>query len=433
MLSLLITLIMSSIVHAQGTVELLNKIWSTLTSQWPQVILDSIMLGNLYFLIAIGLTLVYAVVKFANFAHGDVATLGAYAAFLLYNFALYNTVSIELGIIGLMAGAILLMFYRLKRSTASMTLGISLIILALSVIIAYFTKNLIICGIGAALAAALVSLLSHLLVYKPLSNRGATLVQLMVASIGVALFIRYAMYEGTWYSRQFLHTEIAYVDFGVNPTAYQGFLINNTLYIINATALYFTFANNITALVIGPGGIGTKIINTDIIFSMSPVINFTDLYIWSSAVVLLTVIAMTIMFKKTKIGKAWRAVANNPTLAAVCGINVEGVMELVWLVSGALAGIGGMFWAMQTQIYPELGWMILLNAFAVAILGGLGSFWGTFFASYLLAFAEQLGVTILGAINPSLTGYRYMIPFSVLVLVLILKPEGLAGLKLRKA
>ena len=432
MLAILL-LLLSQLIYSQSTPGLLDKIVSTLNNQWPQVILDSIMLGNLYFLIAVGLTLIYAVVKFANFAHGDVATLGAYAAFLLYNFALYNFVSVELGVIGIIVGILLLALYKLRRKVTGLTLGGSMIILGLSTLIAYFTNNLIICGIGAALAAAIVSLLSHLLVYKPLSDRGATLVQLMVASIGVALFIRYAMYEGTWYSRQFLHTEIAYVDFGVNPTAYQGFLINGSLYIINATALYFTFANNITALVVGPAGLGTKVINTDIVFSMSPIINFTDLYIWSTAVVLLTVIAMTVMFKKTKIGKAWRAVANNPTLAAVCGINVEGVLELVWLVSGALAGIGGMFWAMQTQIYPELGWMVLLNAFAVAILGGLGSFWGTFVASYLLAFAEQLGVTILGAIDPSLTGYRYMIPFSVLVLVLILKPEGLAGLKLRKA
>ncbi len=415
------------------------EVWAKVVPQIPQIFIDTLLLGNLYFLIAVGITMTFTVAKFANFAHGDVATVGAYAAYLLYNFAMIsgapNGFALQVAMVGIIGGAIITALYFIKwKNPTVLLVGISIIVMAVVLLLAaYFGANLWEAAIEAIIASAIVSLLSHVLVYKPLSNRGASLVQLMVASIGVALFIRYALYEMTWYSRQFFHQEIAYQNFGVQLSSFQGWIINGTLIIANSTAALTQ--ETVPALKIGPSGIAfTKLNSLDVMLNFpQPVISFTDLYIWSTLTVLAVVIGMTLLFKKTKIGKAWRAVANNPVLAAACGIDVDSVVNLAWLVAGALAGIGGLFWAIQTQIYPELGWMILLNAFAVAVLGGLGSFWGTFAASYILAFAEQFGVSVLAAINPQYTGYRFLIPFSVFLLVLYVRPEGLASIKTRKA
>ncbi len=413
--------------------------WANTVSQLPQILIDTLLLGNLYFLIAIGVTMTFSVAKFANFAHGDVATAGAYAAYLLYNFAVINGVvngfTTPLIVTGLALGGVLAYIGKSKSNNTFLSLGIGILVATLLLIVeAYlFPRNLIIAALEALVVGALISMLSNVLIYKPLSNRGATLVQLMVASIGVALIIRYSLYEMTWYSRQFFHTEIAYQSFGVTLSNYQAWLLNGTLIIAKPSIT--ENANYVPAIEISPHGITFKKLDAfDVLFNFpQPLISFTDLYIWSTVTVIAVVVILTLMFKKTKIGKAWRAVANNPTLAAACGIDIDSVVNLAWLVAGALAGLGGLFWAIQTQIYPELGWMILLNAFAVAVLGGLGSFWGTFIASYILAFAEQFGVTLLASINPQYTGYRFLIPFSVFLLVLYLKPEGLAGLKMRKA
>ncbi|ABU81911.1 branched-chain amino acid ABC transporter permease [Ignicoccus hospitalis] len=408
------------------------------SQQLPQVVVDAILLGNLYFLIAVGITLTYTVAKFANFAHGDVATAGAYAAYLIYNFAIIagiiNNMALSVGIISLLLGILLIALWKMGGSSDALALGVPSALTGLAILWACFLQaNLVDLIIISASVSALTSVLSHVLVYRPLSRRGATLVQLMVASIGVALFVRYFLYELAWYSRTYFNTEIMYQNFGINLNSFQAWLMNNSLIVANTTASFIS--DYVPALSVGAQGIRIiKVPSVDLLLSFpQPLLSFTDLHVWSTVTVLVILIAMTTMFKKTKIGKAWRAVADNPVLAAACGIDVDSVINLAWLVAGALAGIGGLFWAMQTQIYPELGWMVLLNAFAVAVLGGLGSFWGTFVASYLLAFAEQLGVSILASIDPQLTGYRFMIPFSVFLLVLFVKPEGIAGIRRRKA
>jgi len=416
----------------------LRDIWPVVVDQFPQILVDTLLLGNLYFLIAIGITLTHTVAKFANFSHGDVATVGAYAAYLLYNFAVIGGVvngwALQAGVLSLIAGVILLGYWKFRGSSDALALGIPMLLTGIAVLWACYLKaNLLDLILVAASTSAITSVLAHILVYRPLTRRGSTLVQLMVASIGVALFIRYALYEMAWYSRTYFHTEIMYQNFGINLNSYQGWFINGTFILANTTASFIL--DYVPALIVGVAGLKIEQIPSEKLFFAfpRPMISITDLHIWSTITVAIILIVMTFMFKKTKIGKAWRAVADNEVLAAACGIDVDSVVNLAWLVAGALAGIGGLFWAMQTQIYPELGWMILLNAFAVAVLGGLGSFWGTFAASYILAFAEQFGVTVLASIDPQYTGYRFMIPFTVFLIVLFVKPEGIAGIRKRKA
>lgn len=136
---------------------------------------------------------------------------------------------------------------------------------------------------------------------------------------------------------------------------------------------------------------------------------------------------MHIFLTRTIIGKAIRASANNPELAMASGINIDKISVVVWVVGAALAGVGGLFRAADTRVVPIIGWEILLPAFAVVILGGIGSFYGAITACFILGLAENIGVVFLSAFNLS-TDYRFAVAFIVLILTLIFKPTGLGGL-----
>ena len=149
-------------------------------------------------------------------------------------------------------------------------------------------------------------------------------------------------------------------------------------------------------------------------------------------IVVTSVIAVTLVhlfLTRTKMGRAMRATADNPSLAMACGIDVEKVLIWVWFIGAGLAGLGGVLRAADTRLVPLVGWEVLLSAFAVVILGGLGNLYGTILAAYILGFAENIGVVVLSALSLS-TGYRPAIAFVVLIVVLLFKPTGLMGSEL---
>jgi branched-subunit amino acid ABC-type transport system permease component len=129
----------------------------------------------------------------------------------------------------------------------------------------------------------------------------------------------------------------------------------------------------------------------------------------------------------TKMGKAIRASSSNPDLALASGINVDRVIWVTWFIGAGLAAIAGIFRGADTQIWPMTGWDIILPIFAVAILGGIGNFYGAIAASFIIGLAENIGVVGLMALGVSTT-YRIGIAFLILIVTLIVKPEGLAML-----
>jgi len=128
-----------------------------------------------------------------------------------------------------------------------------------------------------------------------------------------------------------------------------------------------------------------------------------------------------------KIGKAIRATNSNPELALASGINIDRIILVTWFIGAGLAAIAGIFRAANTQIWPMTGWDIILPMFAVAILGGIGNFYGSIVSAYIIGLAENLGVVLLMALGLS-TSYRIAIAFIILILTLIIRPEGLAML-----
>lgn len=286
-----------------------------------QIIINSLVTGSIYVLIAIGLTMVYKVLKFANFSHAELVTFGAYMAYLI---------------------------------------NVS------------FGENLFYGLIIAFILTGCLGIATDRLVFLKLRNKGSDVISMMIASIGIGLIVRQSIQE-VW------GPQLKWYEFE-----------GNTYHIL--------------------GGSMTEL----------------QIYIILSSTLL--IFMLHFLFTGTRLGKAMRAVSDNPQLAMASGINNDKILLWVWFIGGGLAGIGGVFRGADTRLVPLLGWEILLPAFAVVILGGIGSFYGAILAAYILGFAENFGVMMLSDLSIS-TGYRPAIPFIILIIVLILRPAGIMGKK----
>jgi branched-chain amino acid transport system permease protein/neutral amino acid transport system permease protein len=131
------------------------------------------------------------------------------------------------------------------------------------------------------------------------------------------------------------------------------------------------------------------------------------------------VVAVHLFLSRTKAGKAMRAMADNPTLAQLSGIDTEWVVIWTWVIGGALAGAAGLFLAIDTQLRPEMGWFQLLPIFAAAILGGIGKPYGAIVGGYIIGMVTELSNLVLPA------EYTTVVPFAILVVMLIFRPTGL--------
>jgi branched-subunit amino acid ABC-type transport system permease component len=225
--------------------------------------------------------------------------------------------------------------------------------------------------IFAFLGAGLLGLLSYWGIFGPLTKRGSSLIHLMVASMGVGIIIRYLIAEiWSWAPLSF---SIIWPSFDLGQVR------------ISVVWLLPIIA----AVVAGVG--------------------------------------MHLALTRTKIGKAIRATSSNPQLALASGINTTRVLLATWFLSAALAGVAGLFRGASTRLLPLMGWDILLPTVAVAVLGGIGSFYGAIVAAFIIGLAENLAVVFLTQMNLS-TDYRMAVPFLILIIVLLKKPEGLTKL-----
>ena len=155
-------------------------------------------------------------------------------------------------------------------------------------------------------------------------------------------------------------------------------------------------------------------------------------------IITVALLAVTvIVLHSTTLGRAVRAVAANPDLAAVSGLNRARVIDSVWVISAVLAGTAGVLLSIESAVSTDIGFSLLLPVFAAAIVGGLGSVWGAILASYLLAIAEALalridfGSMIHGAGYLAVT-YRPAVGFVLLIAMLVLRPQGLMGKAVRR-
>jgi branched-chain amino acid transport system permease protein/neutral amino acid transport system permease protein len=135
------------------------------------------------------------------------------------------------------------------------------------------------------------------------------------------------------------------------------------------------------------------------------------------AVVLM--VALHLFLRRTKTGKAMRAMADNVDLARITGIDTERVVLWTWVIGAALAAAAGTFLAMDTRLNPLVGWRILLDIFAAAILGGIGSVYGAIVGGLVIGIAEEMSTLFIAP------PYKAAVAFAILVVMLIVRPSGL--------
>ncbi|MEW5868145.1 MAG: branched-chain amino acid ABC transporter permease [Chloroflexota bacterium] len=287
-----------------------------------QNIVFGILIGALYGLAALGLSLVFGVTKFLNVAHGELLMFGGYASFWIFNLlGLDPFLSLPLNILVLLViGFVLyeLLFVRMVK------LGVEDKI-----------KNTMLVGFGLSLILQNVALLLW-----TADDRGIT----------------------TSYSAQ-----------------------------------------------------AFKLLG----------IRFPMMRLASFALALVCLIALNIFLRKTFTGRAIRATVEDWEAASLMGINVHQVYLLSFVLGAVLAGIAGALVSATFSVYPSMGMHWTLKALVVMVLGGLGSFTGTFVGGVLLGATESVTAFVIGG------NYREIVGLLLFLLVLIFRPQGLLGSKER--
>jgi branched-chain amino acid transport system permease protein len=341
-----------------------------------QQLINGISQGSAYALIALGYTMVYGVLRLINFAHSDVYMFGAFMGYYIANSrtfqeragaSLLSAMLVMLLAMALSAvlGMLIERFaYRPGRTKTRFTLAFWLGILG-----AAFGQSLgksLTAVIGGALAGIAIGVIVEFLGLRPVQQDSR--LGVLIIAIGVSLFLENG----------------GQLAFGADPKFFPE--------IISATSL-------------DVGGLH---------------IDSPKLIVLGVAIVLM--VLLTLVVNYTKIGKAMRAVSFNLQAAKLMGINTDRVIALTFALGSALAAAGGILVSLQyPKIEPLMGVMPGLKAFVAAVLGGIGNIPGAMVGGLVLGLAEVMAVW-MGA-----STYRDAIAFVVLVLILLLKPEGILG------
>ena len=129
--------------------------------------------------------------------------------------------------------------------------------------------------------------------------------------------------------------------------------------------------------------------------------------------------AFHLFLTHTRLGKAMRAMSDDPDLARISGVDTERVVVWTWAIGGALAAAGGVFLALDTQLNPLLCWNILLPMFAAAIVGGIGRPYGAIAGGLLIGIVEEVSTSF---IDPA---YKPAVAFVIMIAVLLWRPTGI--------
>jgi branched-subunit amino acid ABC-type transport system permease component len=159
--------------------------------------------------------------------------------------------------------------------------------------------------------------------------------------------------------------------------------------------------------------------------SPGPSYNFGGMIFTASqlAIIGIAIAAMLsvhLLMTRTKLGKAMRATATNPSLARSCGIATDQVIDAAWLVSGALCGIAGVAFVMNTATFSEVtGATLLVPIIAAAVLGGVGQPYGAMLGAVTIGLATEIAASLM---NPA---YKDVVAFAILIVVLLVRPQGI--------
>jgi len=311
----------------------------------PQVLVDGIVLGFMYALIALGYTMVYGVLEFINFAHSEIFVLGAFVG-----------VEILLG---------------LQSAGQLETLHPAFILLL--VIIA----GMVISGLAAMLLERVA--------YRPLY--GAPRLVPLISAVGASFFLQDALrlFESLW---------------------------RNTFYLNYPTLDVLDHTIPLTSNLVVPV--------KSVLVVVTALIMLAGLYLFVN---------------RTRIGSAIRAVAQDPDTASLMGIPVKRVIALTFFVGGAMGGLAGVLFGLHySLVNPYTGFIPGMKAFTAAVLGGIGNIPGAMLGGMVLGLLEAFAASYLSILTDGAFGaeYKDVFAFLALILILIFRPKGLLGEKVRE-
>ncbi len=307
-----------------------------------QQLLNGLVLGSLYSLIALGYTMVYGILRIINFAHGDVLMIGA--------------------LIGLSVIHVL-------QSTFPGMPSLAVLIAATMV---------------AMIACALLAGLIERVAYRRLRN--APRLAPLISGLGVSLLLQTA----------------AMLIWSRNPLSFPQLLPLDPIEITQGDATHAPAITNLTAIA-------------------------------TIAIAMLVMAGLLLLVNRTRLGRAMRAVAENPQVASLMGINPNAVIVLTFAIGGALAALAGIMMASNYgSAHFYMGFLPGIKAFTAAVLGGIGNLKGAMLGGVLLGLIESLGTGYMGELTNGFFGSNYqdVFAFLVLIAVLVLRPSGLLGERL---
>ena len=244
-------------------------------------------------------------------------------------------------------------------------------LIAFGAIVAYFLDQaglpLILAGVLAVAISGVFGFVQDAVLWRPLRRRGTGLIAMMIVSIGLALLLR----------------NIYQIRTGGRTETYSEYVTPSSLDL----GFFTASARDLVTLVIGA----------------------------------IALVIVSVALLRTRIGKATRAVADNPALAASTGINVNRVISVVWTVGAALAGMCGFILAMSIQVNYQMGQLLLLLVFAAVTLGGLGTVWGAMLGALVVGIFIEVSTLAIPA------ELKNAGALAVLILILLVRPQGILG------
>ena len=241
--------------------------------------------------------------------------------------------------------------------------------------------------------------------------------------LGVSAFVAWGLnVQANW---PFLPAAV----FAIVFTAWVGLFVGRLFYdpirklgpavlLISSVGVAYVIGGTVDALV----GTGIRTLNIPLATTYKFFgIRITDYQMIVVGLAAITGLFLAIFMAKTKTGLAIRAMSDNPTLAASRGIDVVQTSRATWLLSSALAGLAGVMLALIATLSTDIAFHQILQILAVAILAGLGSLYSVLLAGLIVGIAMDMSVFWIPA------GYRPLIAFAVVIIVLLVRPEGLAG------
>ena len=295
-----------------------------------QQIINGLVLGSMYALVALGYTMVYGIINLINFAHGEVLMVGA-----LTSWTVVTTLK-DAGLPGWL-----------------------LLLIALA---------------AAIVVCSILNFLIEKIAYRPLRN--APRLAPLITAMGMSLLLQ----------------TLAMIIWKPSTKSYPILLPMEPFFIGEA------------------------------------VINITQILILGTTVVVL--LGLMYLVNRTKLGRAMRATAENPRVAALMGVKPDMVISATFIIGAALAALAGVMYAANYgTVQHTMGFLPGLKAFTAAVFGGIGNLGGAVVGGVLLGLIEALGSGYIGALTGGVLGSQYsdIFAFLVLILVLTVRPQGLLG------